>query len=143
MSMKTTKFFNNEAREWVLIDAKDKVLGRLSTRIAKILQGKDKPTYTPNALVGDKVIVINADRVRLTGRKVNQKIYDKYTGYPGGRREITYKELREKNPTKVLYESVSGMLPKNWLGKQMKKSLKIYAGEQHDHIAQNPTVKEV
>ncbi|MDD4294253.1 MAG: 50S ribosomal protein L13 [Candidatus Omnitrophica bacterium] len=141
--MKTTKFFNNEAREWVLIDAKDKVLGRLSTRIAKILQGKDKPTYTPNALVGDKVIVINADRVRLTGRKVNQKIYDKYTGYPGGRREITYKELREKNPTKVLYESVSGMLPKNWLGKQMKKSLKIYAGEQHDHIAQNPTVKEV
>lgn len=136
--MKKTKFFNNIERKWVLIDAKDKVLGRLSAQIANILQGKNKPTYSPNFLTGDRIIVVNAKHVRLTANKSDQKVYDKYTGYPSGRKEISFKILMDKNPEKALALAVKGMLPKNNLGVQMFKSLKIYAEDQHSHQAQKP-----
>jgi len=136
--MKTTRFFQNETRKWVLIDAKDKVLGRLATRIARILMGKTKATYTPNALCGDRVVVINAKHIRITGNKEQQKIYDRYSGYPAGRRQMTLKILRQKNPSKVLYLAVKGMLPKNNLGVQMRRCLKIYPENIHEHQAQKP-----
>lgn len=125
----------------MLIDAKDGVLGRLSTRIAKILQGKNKPTYSPNFLCGDRVVVINAKHVKVTGNKWEDKRYDKYSGYPSGRKEIRFKDLMKKNPSRILYLSVKGMLPKNWLGKRELRSLKIYPESKHLHAAQSP--KEV
>ena len=136
--MKRTKFFNNIERKWVLIDAKDKVLGRLSTQIAKILQGKNKPTYSPNFLTGDRVIVVNVKHLRLTANKPEQKVYDKYTGYPSGRKEMSFKVLMDKSPEKALAMAVKGMLPKSNLGVQMFRSLKIYAEDQHGHQAQKP-----
>jgi len=141
--MRTTKFFNKEERKWVLIDAKDKILGRLSTRIARILQGKTKATYTPNFLCGDKVIVINAKFIKVTANKREDKIYDKYTGYAGGRKEMTLKVLMEKNPTKAIYFAVRGMLPKSNLGAQMLKSLKIYPEAEHKQKAQTPVTISV
>jgi len=141
--MRKTKFFNKEERNWVIVDAKDKVLGRLASRIARILQGKTKPTYTPNFLCGDRVIVINANHIRLTANKAATKGYDKYTGYPGGRKEMSLKILTEKNPVKALHMSVKGMLPKNNLGANMIKSLKIYPEDKHVHQAQNPKKAEV
>jgi large subunit ribosomal protein L13 len=141
--MKKTKFFNQEERKWVLIDAKNRILGRLATRIAKILQGKHKPTYSPNFLCGDKVVVINAKYIKVTGKKREDKIYDKYSGYPGGRKEITFKRLMEKNPSKILYLAVKGMLPKNKLGKLMLRSLKIYPEDKYPHQAQRPKEIEV
>jgi large subunit ribosomal protein L13 len=141
--MKKTKFFNKEERKWVLIDARNKVLGRLATRIAKILQGKHKPTYSPNFLCGDRVVVINAKYIRVTGKKWEDKIYDKYSGYPGGRKEIPLKKLMEKNPSKVVYLAVKGMLPKNKLGKLMLRSLKVYPEDKHIHQAQKPQKIEV
>ena len=125
-------------REWLLIDAKEKTLGRLASQIAKILQGKHKPTYTPFLLSGDYVVVINAKYIRLTGKKMLEKIYDKYSGYPGGRKEISLRELLNKNPSKVLYLAVKGMLPKNRLAKRMLNSLKIYPEDNHPHKAQSP-----
>jgi len=136
--MRNTKFFNKEKRDWLLIDAKDKVLGRLSVQIAKILQGKNKATYTPNFLCGDKVVVINAKYVKFTANKLDTKVYDKYTGYPAGRKEAPLKILMSKNPTKVLQMSVKGMLPKNNLGRMMLKSLKIYPEGIHEQAAQKP-----
>ena len=136
--MKKTKFFNKEDRDWVVVDAKDKILGRLASRIAKILQGKNKATYTPNLLVGDRVIVVNAKHIRVTGNKYENKIYDKYSGYPSGRKEITLKVLMDKNPTKALYTAVKGMLPKTTLGHKMLKSLKVYPDQEHDQEAQKP-----
>ena len=135
---KTTKFFNNCEQKWVLIDAKDKVLGRLACRIAKILQGKDKATYTPNFVCGAKVIVINAKYIKVSGNKYQTKTYDKYTGYPSGRKEMKLKVLAEKNPAVVLRSAVRGMVPKNNLGLQMMKSLKIFLESQHNHQAQKP-----
>ena len=135
---KTTKFFNKVEQKWVLIDAKDKVLGRLASRIAKILQGKNKATYTPNFICGDKVIVINAKHIKVSGNKYQTKIYDKYTGYPSGRKEMKLKVLAEKNPAAVLRSAVRGMIPKNNLGLQMMKSLKIFIEAEHDHQAQQP-----
>jgi large subunit ribosomal protein L13 len=140
---KKTKFFNKVERKWVLIDAKDKVLGRLSTRIAKILQGKTKPTYSPNFLCGDKVVVVNAKHIKVTGAKMEHKIYDKYSGYPSGIKEINLKTLQEKNPSRVLYSAVRGMLPKTFLGKRMLRSLKIYPDEKHEQQAQQPVKLEV
>jgi len=136
--MKKTKFFNQEEREWVLIDAKDKILGRLATRIAKILQGKNKSTYTPNFLCGDRVIVINARQIKVTGNKYEDKVYDKYSGYPSGRKEINLKALISKNPTQVLYTAVRGMLPKNNLGRMMLRSLRIHLDGEHCQQAQKP-----
>ncbi len=141
--MRKTKFYNKEERNWLLIDAKDRVLGRLSTQIAKILQGKNKPTYTPNFLCGDRVVVVNAGKIKVTTNKLESKIYDKYSGYPSGRKEITMKTLMDKNPVKALQLSVKGMLPKNHLGREMLKSLKIYAGPEHSQQAQKPRLIEV
>jgi len=141
--VKKTQFFNKVERKWVLINAKDKVLGRLSTRIAKILQGKTKATYSPNFLCGDKVIVINAKHVKITGNKLENKNYDRYSGYPGGIKEISLKRLQEKNPSRVLYCAIRGMLPKTLLAKRMIRGLKIYAEDKYEQEAQQPTKIEV
>ena len=141
--MQKTLFYNNLNRNWFLIDAKGKILGRLATRIAIILQGKHKPQYSPNYICGDNVVVINAKYIRLTKNKINTKTYNKYSGYPSGRKEITLKELLNKNPSKVLYNAVKGMLPDNLLRKRMLRLLKIYPEDTHPHIAQNPKKIEV
>jgi len=141
--MKVTKFYPSSERKWILVDAKDKVLGRLATRIAKILQGKTKPTYSPNFVGGDYVVVINAKHMKLTGKKIEEKVYDRYSGYPEGRRVISFKELMKKNPSKALYLAVRGMLPKNKLRKRMLRALKIYAADEHLHSAQNPKRVEI
>ncbi len=140
---KKTKFYSKVNQKWVIIDAKGKVLGRLACRVANILQGKNKPTYSPNFLCGDRVVVINARYVRVTGKKLKEKVYDKYSGYPGGRKEISLQKLIEKNPAKVIYYAVRGMLPKNMLAKRMLRMLKVYPDEKHDHNAQKPQVIEV
>ena len=127
----------------LLIDAKNKVLDRLATRIAKILQGKNKAQYTPNFLCGDRVVVINAKHVKVTGNKMKEKIYDKYTGYPSGRKEMTMENLMKKNPSKVLYLAVKGMMPRNVLSKQMLRGLKVYPNSEHPHVSQSPKAVEV
>ena len=136
--MKKTKFFNKQERKWVLIDAKDKVLGRMSTRIARILQGKTKPTYSPNFLCGDRVIVTNAKLIKFSANKRENKIYDKFTGFHSGRKEMSLKALMDRNPSRALYLAVKGMLPKSNLGAQMLKSLKIYPEGTHKQKAQKP-----
>ncbi|MBU2102574.1 MAG: 50S ribosomal protein L13 [Candidatus Omnitrophota bacterium] len=141
--MKKTKFFNQENKNWVLIDAKDKVLGRLSSRIARMLQGKHKTTYSPNFICGDHVVVINAKHIKFTGNKLTQKAYDRYSGYPGGIKDITLGRLLDKNPSRVLYVAVQGMIPKTQLGKRMMRLLKIYPDEKHEHQAQKPKKIEV
>ena len=130
-------------RDWYLVDAKNKVLGRLSSRIAKILQGKHKPTYTPHLLCGDSVVVINSKYIKLTGNKLKEKAYRKYTGYPGGLKEMSIARMNQKNPVKALKIAIKGMLPKTKLGKLMLKNLKLYPEEQHPHVAQNPKRIEV
>jgi len=125
-------------RKWYLVDAKDKILGRLATKIARILSGKDKPIYTPHIDTGDFVIVVNARKVRVTGRKEEGKIYYHHSGYPGGLKKETLAELREKKPEEIIRRAVKGMLPKNRLGRKMLKRLKVYPDENHPHQAQNP-----
>ena len=125
-------------RKWLVIDASGKTLGRLATEVAKLLRGKHKPTYTPNVDTGDYVIVLNASEMVLTGNKLDQKMYRYHTGYAGGLKETTYRNLMAKNPEKALEIAVKGMLPKNSLGRQMFKKLKVYAGTEHDHAAQKP-----
>ena len=125
-------------RKWLVIDASGKTLGRLATEVAKLLRGKHKPTYTPFVDTGDFVIVINASEMVLTGNKLDQKMYRYHTGYAGGLKETTYRNLIAKNPEKALELAVKGMLPKNSLGRQMFKKLKVYAGAEHDHAAQKP-----
>ena len=142
--MKTTMAKANEVdRKWYVIDAEDKVLGRLATEVATLLRGKHKPIYTPHVDTGDYVIVINADKVKLTGTKWDNKIHASHTGYPGGRREVVYKEIREKHPERVVEYAVKGMLPKSRLGRSMFGKLKVYAGPDHPHAAQKPEVYEV
>ena len=126
-----------------MIDAKDKVLGRLATRIAILLQGKHKPQYSPNYICGDNVVVINAKYIKLTKNKTNTKTYNKYSGYPSGRKEIALKELFNKNPSLILYNAVKGMLPDTLLKKKMLRLLKIYPENTHPHTAQNPKKIEV
>lgn len=133
---------NEVERKWYVIDAEGKVLGRLASEIASVLRGKRKPIFTPHVDCGDFVIVINADKVVLTGDKLNQKIHAYHTGYPGGRKEIVYSEMIEKRPEKVIELAVKGMLPKSRLGRQMIKKLKVYAGAEHLHAAQSPEVYE-
>ncbi|WP_409229020.1 50S ribosomal protein L13 [Gudongella sp. SC589] len=133
---------NEVERKWYIIDAEDKVLGRLATEIATILRGKNKPIYTPHVDTGDFVIVINADKVKLTGKKLEQKNYTYHTGYPGGLRQVSYGKLMEKNPEKIIELAVKGMLPKNSLGRQMYRKLKVYRGTEHGHEAQKPEVYE-
>lgn len=142
--MKTTMAKANEVdRKWYVIDAEDKVLGRLATEVANILRGKNKPIYTPHVDTGDFVIVINAEKVKMTGTKWDDKIHASHTGYPGGRREVVYKEIREKHPERVIEYAVKGMLPKSRLGRSMFCKLKVYAGPNHPHEAQKPEVYEV
>ncbi|WP_295794740.1 50S ribosomal protein L13 [Mucilaginibacter sp.] len=126
-------------KQWVVVDAQGEILGRLSTKIAMIIRGKTKPDFTPNVDCGDNVIVINADKVKLTGNKFSDKHYVSYTGYPGGQRFISPKELMAKHPTRVIEKAVRGMLPKNRLGKALFGNLHVYAGAEHPHEAQNPT----
>ena len=125
-------------KEWVVIDATNEVLGRLASQIAKILRGKNKPSYTPHVDCGDYVIVINADKVKLTGDKLTEKVYVRHTGYPGGQRFATAQDYLKKKPEFVIEEAVRGMLPKTRLGEAIFKNLKVYAGSEHPHAAQNP-----
>lgn len=125
-------------RKWYLVNAEGKILGRLSSRIAQILSGKDKPTYTPHLDVGDFVVVINAEKVKVTGNKEEKKIYYWHSGYPGGLKERTYQELLDKKPQDIIRKAVRGMLPKSKLGRHMFEKLKVYAGPQHPHQAQKP-----
>jgi len=126
--------------KWFVIDATDLVLGRLSTKIATILTGKNKPTYTPHVDTGDYVIVINAEKVHLTGQKQNNKTYNWHTGYPDGFRSRTFQEMLTKHPEQIIEKAVKGMLPKNKLGRQMYLKLKVYTGSEHPHVAQQPEV---
>ncbi len=123
---------------WRIVDAQDQVLGRLATKIADTLRGKNKVYYTPHTDSGDYIIVINAEKVKLTGNKLQDKIYDRYTGYIGGYKVTTAKEMLKKHPTRVVEHAVKGMLPKNKLNRQIYKKLKVYAGAEHPHAAQNP-----
>lgn len=125
-------------RNWYIVDAEDLVLGRMASRIALILQGKNKPTYTPHVDTGDYVIIINADKVKMTGKKMDQRLYHWYSGYPGGQRSLTPRQLLEKKPTAVVEKSVKGMLPKTKLGRAMGQKLFVYAGTEHKHEAQKP-----
>ncbi len=125
-------------KEWVVVDAQGEILGRLSSKIAIMIRGKHKPSFTPNVDCGDNVIVINADKVKLTGNKFAEKQYVSYTGYPGGQKFISPKELMEKHPTRVVEKAVRGMLPKNRLGRAIFKNLFVYAGDTHPHEAQSP-----
>jgi len=125
-------------REWYLVDAEGKTLGRLATQIADTLRGKRKPQYTPHVDTGDFVIVVNADKIQVTGNKLDQKRYYRHSGYPGGLRSRTLREQLERRPTEVLRVAVKGMLPKNRLARQQITKLKIYAGPEHPHEAQNP-----
>ncbi len=125
-------------RKWYVVDAEGMVLGRMATEIARVLRGKHKPEYTPFVDTGDNVIVINADKIVLTGNKLDQKMYRYHTQYPGGLKERTYRNLMQRNPEKVVELAVKGMLPKNALGRAMYKKLKVYAGPEHGHEAQKP-----
>lgn len=130
-------------REWYVVDAAGQTLGRLAARVARILHGKHKPTYSPSVDTGDFVIVVNAEKIHVTGRKLDQKIYYRYSGYPGGLKEITLRNLLQRHPTRVIEHAVRGMLPKNRLGRQMFKKLKVYAGPDHPHAAQQPKQLEL
>jgi large subunit ribosomal protein L13 len=138
----SAKDSDNEGR-WCVVDASGAVLGRLATTIASHLQGKHNPLYTPHADTGDWIVVINADKVMLTGKKWDQKIYYRHSGYIGGLKETTARELRDKRPEDLVRFAVKGMLPKNKLGRKQLKKLKVYAGTQHPHEAQNPEALEI
>lgn len=141
LSYKTTSA--NKAtvqKEWVVVDATDLVLGRMGSKVAKLLRGKYKPSFTPHVDCGDNVIVINAEKVQLTGNKWTDRVYLRYTGYPGGQREMTPAKLMAKSPDKLIRKVVKGMLPKNRLGAQMLRNLHVYAGAEHPHEAQQPKV---
>jgi large subunit ribosomal protein L13 len=125
-------------RNWYVVDATDQPAGRLAVKIANVIRGKAKPIYTPHVDTGDHVIVINAEKVKLTGSKDEQKIYKHYTGYPSGLREYTAKTVRERNPTRIMTQAVRGMLPKTRLGRQLQKRLHVYTGATHPHQAQQP-----
>ena len=128
---------------WLLVDASDKTLGRLSTNIAKILMGKNKPEYTPHNDVGDYVVVINAEKIKVTGNKNDQKMYYRHTGYPGGIKSQNFNDLIALNPDRIITSAVKGMLPKNKLSNSVIKKLKVYKGESHPHSAQNPVKLEI
>ncbi len=125
-------------REWVLIDAADQVLGRVASEAAQILKGKRKPQYTPHVDTGDFVVIVNADKIKVTGAKATDKVYYRHSGFPGGLKSETFEEAMERHPERVIERAVKGMLPKNTLGRAMGKKLKVYAGPDHPHKAQNP-----
>jgi large subunit ribosomal protein L13 len=129
---------NEIARKWFVVDATGQTLGRLASRVASILAGKENPQYTPFLDTGDHVIVVNAEKIRTTGMKSEQKVYRHYTGFPGGLREEEFKKLMNRRPDRVVQEAILGMLPKSKLGRAMGKKLKVYKGDKHDHAAQKP-----
>lgn len=130
-------------RKWYIVDATDKPLGRLASEVAKILRGKNKPIYTPHVDTGDFVIIINAEKVGLSGKKLDQKMYRRHSGHPGGLKETSYRSLMAKFPERAVEKAVKGMLPKNTLGRAMYKKLKVYAGPNHENEAQKPEVLEL
>ena len=130
-------------RKWYVVDAEGKHLGRLATEIVRVLRGKNKPQYTPHVDVGDFVVVVNADRVAVTGRKAQQRVYRRHSGYPGGMKETSYEQMLARKPTEVLRKAVYGMMPKTRLARKQFKKLKIYAGREHPHSAQDPQTLEV
>lgn len=130
-------------REWFVVDASDKVLGRLASEIAHRLRGKHKPEFTPHVDTGDYIVVVNAEKVAVTGNKENAKTYYRHTGYPGGIKETSFKDMIATHPTRVIETAVKGMLPKNKLGRAMFSKLKVYAGDDHRHAAQQPKVLEI
>ena len=134
---------SDNKENWCVIDAKDKILGRLASRVAYRIRGKHSPLYTPHVDTGDWVIIINADKVRLTGNKMDQKIYYRHSGYIGGIKSETAKELFEKKPNEVLKKAIKGMLPKNRLGRKLCRKLFVYTGDQHPHAAQKPEPVEI
>ena len=139
--MKTSSLTTKDiVQKWYLIDCSGKRLGRLSVQIANILRGKNKPEYAPNSDVGDFVVLINAERIEISGNKSKDKIYFKHTGYPGNLKEINFQDLLSKDPEKILRNAVKGMLPKNRLNRKIINKLKVYSGENHPHEAQNPEV---
>lgn len=130
-------------RTWYVVDAEGKTLGRLATTVAATLRGKHKPTYTPHIDTGDFVVVVNADKIKVTGNKETQKVYYRHSNYPGGLKSETLKEMRERHPDRIIENAVKGMLPRTSLGKQQLTKLKIYAGAEHPHTAQNPVALEL
>ena len=139
--MKTTALRTQDIEQkWYLMDCSGKRLGRLSVQVANILRGKNKPEYTPNSDVGDFVVLVNAKNIDVTGNKSENKIYFRHTGYPGGIKQISFKDQLEKDPEKIIRDAVKGMLPKNKLNRQIIKKLKVYSDEVHPHEAQNPEV---
>ncbi|MBZ4688525.1 MAG: large subunit ribosomal protein [Clostridia bacterium] len=134
---------NEVNRKWYIVDAEGKTLGRLATSIATILKGKHKPEYTPHVDTGDYVIVVNCEKVCLTGKKLDNKMYYRHTGYPGGLKSMDYRTLLEKKPEMAIFKAVKGMLPHNKLGRKMIKKLKVYKGSEHPHAAQKPEPLEV
>lgn len=125
-------------REWLLVDAEDMVLGRLASEVAQILKGKKKPQYTPHVDTGDFVVVVNAEKIKVTGAKVTDKVYSRHTGYAGGLKQETFDQVLAKHPERIIERAVKGMLPKNSLGRAMYRKLKVYAGPDHPHTAQQP-----
>lgn len=130
-------------RDWYVVDARGKVLGRLATEVARRLRGKHKPEFTPNMDTGDYIIVVNAKDVRVTGRKFTDKIYHRHSNYPGGVKSLSFEKMREKNPAKIIEIAVKGMLPKGPMGRQMFRKLRVYSGPEHEHASQQPQALEV
>jgi len=130
-------------RDWFVIDAEDKVLGRLATEIARRLRGKHKAEYTPHVDTGDYIVIINAEKVIVTGNKTKNKLYHHHTGYPGGLKTVSFEKLQATKPEMIIEKAVKGMLPKNPLGRDMFRKLKVYAGSKHNHAAQQPTALEI
>ena len=129
---------NTVEKQWLLVDAEGQTLGRLASKVAKILRGKYKPNFTPHVDCGDNVVIVNAEKIQLSGNKWENKTYIRYTGYPGGQRSTTARELLEKNPASIIEKAVKGMLPKNKLGAELFRNLRVYAGTDHDQEAQKP-----
>lgn len=130
-------------RDWYVIDATDKTLGRLATEVARRLRGKHKPEYTPHVDTGDYIVIVNAEKVTVTGAKTQDKMYYHHTGYPGGIKEINFEKLQAKKPEMIIEKAVKGMLPKGPLGREMFRKLKVYAGAEHNHVAQQPQVLDI
>ena len=130
-------------RDWYVVDAEGKTLGRLATEIARRLRGKHKPEYTPHVDTGDYIVVVNAEKIRVTGNKASDKMYHRHTGYPGGLKSVSFEQLIDHAPERVIETAVKGMLPKNPLGRAMYKKLKVYAGTEHPHAAQQPVPLEI
>lgn len=140
--MKTYLPKPGENQEWRIIDAEGKVLGRVAAEAASLLRGKHKPTFTPFLDCGDHVVIINADKIRVTGNKAEEKMYYRHSGFRGGLREATFREMMEKHPTRALSLAITGMLPHNRLGRKLATNFRVYAGSEHPHVAQNPQIHE-